>query len=135
MGQIPAYQRKRRAAAIRLRVDALVAISVGIAVIWSAWGLLREAIALSRDAAPRHVDPGPVEAALEALPGVQRVETRQVWGLSTSRAALTAPVHRDPARLEAEGLSRDQLLALARQRLRELGIRKTTLQLESERPA
>ena len=116
-----------------VRLDALVAIGVGGAVIWSALGLLREAVALSLDAAPRHVDLGRVEAALAALPGVQQVEELHVWGLSTSRTALTAHVRIDPHRLAAEGLSRDQLLAEARGRLQELGIRKTTLQLEDAR--
>lgn len=114
-----------------VRLDALVAIAVGGAVIWSAWGLLREAIALSLDAAPRHVDLGQVEAALEALPGVERVDELHVWGLSTSRTALTAHVQIDPERMQAEALSRDQLLALARERLQELGIRKSTLQLQA----
>jgi cobalt-zinc-cadmium efflux system protein len=113
-----------------VRLDALVAIGVGGAVIGSALGLLREAIALSLDAAPRHIDLGRVEAALTALPGVQQVEELHVWGLSTTRTALTAHVRIDPARLAAEGLSRDQLLAEARGRLQELGIRKSTLQLQ-----
>lgn len=117
-----------------VRLDALVAIGVGAAVIWSAWGLLREAIALSLDAAPRHVDLGAVEAALSGLPGVLVVEELHVWGLSTSRTALTAHVRIDPERLEAEALSRDQLLALAHTRLKELGIRKCTLQLQSVPP-
>ncbi len=116
-----------------VRLDALVAIGVGGAVIWSALGLLREAIALSLDAAPRHVDLGRIEAALMALPGVQQVEELHVWGLSTTRTALTAHVRIDPARLAAEGFSRDQLLAEARGRLQELGIRKSTLQLQDER--
>lgn len=116
-----------------VRLDALVAIAVGGAVIWSALGLLREAVALSLDAAPRHVDLGRVEAALTALPGVQQVEELHVWGLSTSRTALTAHVRIDPDQLAAGGLSRDQLLTEARGRLQELGIRKTTLQLEEAR--
>lgn len=39
-----------------LWLDAVTAIGVGAAVIWSALGLLREAIALNLDAAPRYVD-------------------------------------------------------------------------------
>jgi hypothetical protein len=37
----------------------------------------------------------------------------------------------DDDRLQCEGLSRDQLLALARQRLEAFDIRKSTLQLET----
>ncbi|MEB3332549.1 MAG: cation diffusion facilitator family transporter [Synechococcaceae cyanobacterium] len=117
-----------------LWLDALTAIGVGGAVVWSALGLLREAVALNLDAAPRHVDLGQVEAALATLPGVQAVEELHVWGLSTSRTALTAHVRIDAARLRGEELSRDQLLVLARQRLEQLGIRKSTLQLEDALP-
>jgi len=115
-----------------LWLDAVTAIGVGAAVIWSALGLLREAIALNLDAAPRYVDLLQVEQALASLPGVLELEELHVWGLSTSRTALTAHVVVDPQRLASQALSRDQLLTLARSRLAELGIRKSTLQLESE---
>jgi cobalt-zinc-cadmium efflux system protein len=114
-----------------LWLDALTAIGVGGAVIWSAWGLLREAIALNLDAAPRHVDLVQVERALASLPAVLEVEELHVWGISTSRTALTAHVVIDPQRLASAALSRDQLLTLAQARLAELGIRKSTLQLET----
>lgn len=114
-----------------LWLDAVTAIGVGAAVIWSALGLLREAIALNLDAAPRHVDLLQVEQALASLPGVLELEELHVWGLSTSRTALTAHVVIDPQRLVSQALSRDQLLGLARTRLAELGIRKSTLQLET----
>lgn len=113
-------------------LDALAAIGVGGAVIWSALGLLREAIALNLDAAPRHVDLSRVEQALASLPAVLEVEELHVWGLSTSRTALTAHLVIDPQRLAADALNHDQLLAQARARLAELGIRKSTLQLESD---
>ena len=114
-----------------LWLDAVTAIGVGAAVIWSAWGLLREAIALNLDAAPRHVDLLQVRQALASLPGVLELEELHVWGLSTSRTALTAHVVIDPQRLASQALSRDQLLGLARTRLAELGIRQSTLQLET----
>ena len=114
-----------------LWLDAVTAIGVGGAVIWSALGLLREALALSLDAAPRHVDLAQVEQALASLPAVQQIAELHVWGLSTSRTALTAHLVLDPDRLGREALSRDELLAQARQRLAELGIHKSTLQLDT----
>jgi cobalt-zinc-cadmium efflux system protein len=112
-------------------LDALTAIGVGGAVIWSALGLLAEALALNLDAAPRHIDLARVETALASLPAVQAVAELHVWGLSTSRTALTAHLRIDPARLAEQALSTDQLLEQARQQLAELGIRKSTLQLET----
>lgn len=118
-----------------LWLDAVTAIGVGAAVIWSALGLLREALALNLDAAPRHVDLIAVEQALASLPAVLAVEELHVWGLSTSRTALTSHLQIDPSRLDQQGLCADQLLVLAQQRLAGLGIRKCTIQLEAHESA
>jgi cobalt-zinc-cadmium efflux system protein len=117
-----------------LWLDAVTAIAVGVAVMWSASGLLREAVALNLDAAPRHVDLMQVEATLAALPSVMSVEELHVWGLSTSRTALTSHLLIDPAELAGQRLERNDLLALAHERLAALGIRKCTLQLEVQPP-
>lgn len=106
-------------------LDALTAIGVGLAVIVSALGLLREAIALNLDAAPRHINLAAVEAALLEVPGVQAVAELHVWGISTSSTALTAHLLLRPG---AE--AGDVLLQTAQQRLETLGIRKSTIQLE-----
>ncbi|MFM7466004.1 MAG: cation diffusion facilitator family transporter [Cyanobium sp.] len=108
-----------------LWLDPATAIGVGLAVTWSAWGLLKDALALNLDAVPRGIDLAQVEALLLGLPGVGAVDDLHVWGLSTSRAALTAHL-----RWDGTGLSASALLALAEERLAAIGIRKTTLQLE-----
>ena len=112
-----------------LWLDAITAIGVGLAVMASALGLLREAIALNLDAAPRHINLAAVEAALLELPGVEAVEELHVWGLSTSRTALTTHL-RLGGEAAGEAGSGDALLAAAQARLEALGIRKSTIQLE-----
>ena len=104
-------------------LDSATAMVVGAAVIWSAWGLLGDALALNLDAVPSGIDLEQVEALLLGLPGVHAVEELHVWGLSTSRAALTA-------HLVVEVPGHPDLLSLARERLAAIGIRKTTLQLD-----
>ncbi|MFM8259885.1 MAG: cation diffusion facilitator family transporter [Vulcanococcus sp.] len=111
-------------------LDALTALVVGVVVMASALGLLREALAASLDAAPLGLDLAAVEAALLALPGVQAVEELHVWNVSTSRIALTAHLRCDGASLSPSA----PLLQLAEQRLQAFGIRKSTLQLEGESP-
>jgi cobalt-zinc-cadmium efflux system protein len=115
-------------------LDALTAIGVGTAVSWSALGLLREAMALTLDGAPSHLDLQQIERALVSLPGVLALEELHVWGLSTSRTALTSHMVVDRQQLQADGISPDQLLTLAQQQLAALGIRKSTLQLDSLDP-
>lgn len=118
-----------------LWLDSATAIGVGAAVIASGWGLLREALALNLDAVPPGIDLAQVEALLLGLPGVRAVDDLHVWGLSTSRAALTAHLLLRPGPggeggEAAERLGGGDLLALAQERLAALGIRTTTLQLE-----
>jgi cobalt-zinc-cadmium efflux system protein len=108
-------------------LDALTAIGVGAVVMLSAWGLLREALALSLDAAPRGVSLEEIEAALLALPGVVQVAELHVWGVSTSRLALTAHLQcGEPALQQPQ-----ELLHQAETLLQRFGIRKSTLQLEA----
>ncbi|MCP9796184.1 cation diffusion facilitator family transporter [Synechococcus sp. BO 8801] len=110
-----------------LWLDAVTAIGVGAAVIWSAKGLLAEAIAVNLDAAPRHIDVDRIRQALLDLPGVVEVEELHVWGVSTSRTALTAHILCRAATFTDAG----EFLEQARRRLAEMGIRKSTLQLET----
>jgi len=110
-----------------LWLDAITAMGVGAAVIWSAWGLLAEAIAVNLDAAPRHIEVERIRQALLELPGVVEVEELHVWGVSTFRTAVTAHIVCDAAPFNDV----DQFLQQARRRLSELGIGKSTLQLET----
>ena len=118
-----------------LWLDPLTAIGVGAAVILSAWGLLREALALNLDAVPPGIDLARVEAVLLGLPGVLAVDDLHVWGLSTRRVALTAHLHVRPDSRNAEADAPEatvgaSLLILARERLAAIGIRNSTLQVE-----
>ena len=107
------------------RLDGMTAMAVGLAVAWSGWRLLREALIVALDAVPPGLDLEEVSLALNGLPGVVEVHHLHVWAMSTSQNALTAHLRR---RL---GSTDDmQLLHQAKQRLAELGIGHSTLQLE-----
>ena len=108
-------------------LDPLTAIAVGLVVMISAVSLLREAIAVSLDVAPRGTDLVAIRAALLELPDVVDVRDLHAWGVSTSRLALTAHVVRLEQAPTDDGHA---LLVEARRRLRALGIRQSTLQLE-----
>ncbi len=106
-------------------LDAVTAIGVGLAVAWSGWELLGEALSASLDAVPRDINLTAVETALRTLPGVENVHHLHVWGMSTSRTALTAHLSRATA-----GEEDGELLQLAQQRLADLGITHSTIQIE-----
>lgn len=108
-------------------LDAATGIAVGLAVAWTGWGLLRDAMQVALDAVPPGIEMTTVDQALRDLPGVLDVHHLHVWGMSTSQIALTAHVVRRP--LEGEGDDMD-LLHQAKERLAELGIAHSTIQLE-----
>jgi len=106
-------------------LDAATAIGVGLAVAWSGIEILRQSLSIVLDAVPEGIDQAAVEAALRQLPGVLNVHHVHIWALSTSQSALTAHVVRHPGSI-------DDLdwLHQAKQRLAQLGIAHSTIQLE-----
>ncbi len=106
-------------------LDAATGIAVGLAVAFTGWGLLRDAMQVALDAVPPGIDIASVEQTLRTLPGVLDVHHLHVWGMSTSQIALTAHMVRQPT-----GGDDMDLLHQAKQRLAELGIAHSTIQLE-----
>jgi cobalt-zinc-cadmium efflux system protein len=106
-------------------LDAATAIGVGLAVAWSGWTLLREALGVVLDGVPAGIELAEVQRSLLDLPGVRSVHHIHIWGMSTSQNALTAHVQR-----EAGPIDDMELLHQAKQRLAALGIAHSTLQLE-----
>jgi len=104
-------------------IDPVVSLVIVAVILWGTWGLLKDSVNLALDAAPRGKDVAAIRQALCELPGVSAVHDLHVWGLSTTRTALTAHlVHdADPAAL----LSQARDLARAR-----FGIDHVTIQLE-----
>lgn len=107
-------------------IDPLVSVIIIVVILAGAWGLLKDSVNLALDAAPRGVDVEAIRAAFLTLPGVTAVHDLHVWGLSTTRTALTAHLVHD--RGDAEALLAEAQ-ALARGRFH---IRHTTFQLEAE---
>ena len=62
----------------RTELDAITAIAVGAAVMVSAYGLLKQALAASLDAVPEGQDLQLIEVALRGLPGVMAVSELHV---------------------------------------------------------
>ncbi len=106
-------------------LDAATAIGVGLAVAWSGWQLLREALVVALDAVPAGINLVQVEAMLRSLQGVLEVHHLHVWGMSTSQNAMTAHLQRRPGSIDDM-----VLLHEAKQKLAELGIAHSTIQLE-----
>ena len=73
-----------------LWVDPALSLLIVLVVLWSTWGLLRDALRLALNAVPAHIDLQAVQSFLRAQPGVAAVDDLHIWGMSTTEAALTA---------------------------------------------
>ncbi|MFL0770011.1 MAG: cation diffusion facilitator family transporter [Prochlorococcus sp.] len=110
-------------------VDALTGVGVGITVGWMGVDLIREALAESLDGIPSRINIESVLAELKQLPDVSDVHHLHIWGISTSKVALTAHLVRP---VDAAGQDPD-LLNQAQLAMAKLGIAHTTIQLETNR--
>lgn len=77
-------------AAGRSWLDPLVSLAVVAVIMWSTWGLLRDSLAFSLAAAPRHIEPSKVRGYIGGLPGTASVHDLHVWPMSTTETAMMA---------------------------------------------
>ena len=108
-------------------VDAVTGMGVGITVGWMGMDLVKEALAESLDAIPSRINIETVEAELKQLPDVSDVHHLHIWGISTSKVALTAHL----VRPVGSAYKDSDLLKKAQLTMAKLGIAHTTIQLET----
>ena len=108
--------------------DAAVSVMIGVLVLWSAWGLLRDATQVLLEGTPRGLDAVAVEAALAAQDDVERVHHLHLWNLASDTPALSGHVVlRGGMTLHDAQERADQLKTMLAERF---GIEHATLELE-----
>lgn len=106
-------------------IDPIISLVISVVVIWTGWGVLRDAIKLSLNAVPKSIDIEKVKTYLENLEGVTKLHDLHIWPLSTSETALTghlvipSATHND-----------DFLHKVAHELKDKFGIGHTTIQIE-----
>jgi cobalt-zinc-cadmium efflux system protein len=107
--------------------DPAVSIAIGVLILWSSWGILREAINLLLEGTPEGIDPESVTRAVAALDGVDGVHHLHIWALGASRPALSCHLMVGDIPVRSTG----NLLARINAMLeRDYGIAHTTIQFE-----
>ena len=108
-------------------VDPLASVIIGALVIYSAWSLLKEALSVLMEAAPRHINVDQVRDAMLAVNGVKEVHDLHVWTITSGLESLSAHM------VVHAGVSQNETLTCTREALREkFGITHVTLQIEPE---
>ena len=70
--------------------DAAVSIFIGVLILWSSYGVLRESVNLLLEGTPAGIDPDEVTRALGRIEGIHGVHHLHIWALGPSSPALSA---------------------------------------------
>jgi cobalt-zinc-cadmium efflux system protein len=107
--------------------DPAASLAISVLVLLSAWNLLRDALDVLMEAAPRGLDLQQIQSALADLGGVSRVHDLHVWTVGGSELCLSCHL------VVADAEARPQLLSDAYRELgSRFGIDHATVQIESE---
>lgn len=105
--------------------DPAVSVLIGILVLASSWGVLRESVGILLESTPPGIDAEEVGRAMVSLPGVREVHDLHIWTITSGFPALSAHVLVDQG-ADCHGL-RVQLERLLHDRYE---LDHTTLQVE-----
>jgi cobalt-zinc-cadmium efflux system protein len=78
-----------------LYVDPILSILIGLMIIWSSIGVLKEATMIFFEAVPRGIEYDKVKAAIMAHPKVNDVHDLHIWSLSSMNTALSCHISLD----------------------------------------
>jgi cobalt-zinc-cadmium efflux system protein len=109
--------------------DAIVAVVIGIIILWGAVRIVRESADVLLEAVPKHVETSQVIDSIRAIPGVNEVHDIHIWTITSNVYALSAHLVIDDQMVSKSV----DIVGMVRQELaKRYNISHTTLQLECE---
>ncbi|MBI5482412.1 MAG: cation transporter [Deltaproteobacteria bacterium] len=113
-------------------IDPILGGLIGLAVLWGAFTLVRDAVHVLLEGTPTHIDLDRLTADLERLEGVKEVHDLHVWTIASGLHALSAHVVVPGHTLRDGGGSDAVLRRIKEFLLARHAIAHTTVQIESE---
>lgn len=107
--------------------DAAVSLGIAVLILWSSWGVLREAVNLLLEGTPAGIDPDAVTRAIAAIDGVRSVHHLHIWALGPSRPALSCHLMVGDVPVKSTGNLLSQVNDILES---DFGIAHTTIQFE-----
>jgi cobalt-zinc-cadmium efflux system protein len=74
------------------RVDPVLSALIGLLIIWTAWGIIKESLNILLEGLPRGLDLNEVVGAIHGTKGVLDVHDLHIWSLGSSTHALSCHV-------------------------------------------
>jgi cobalt-zinc-cadmium efflux system protein len=111
-------------------VDPIIAVFIGIIILWGAVRLVRESVDILLEAAPKHIQMDRVIEMIKNIPGVEDVHDIHIWTITSGIHALSAHLL-----IEDQTVSRSAEIAetVNNDLAKHFNITHTTLQLECEK--
>ena len=113
----------------RYIADAIVAVVIGIIILWGAVRIVGESADVLLEAVPKHIETSQVIDFIKDIPGVNEVHDIHIWTITSSIYALSAHLVIDDQMVSKSV----DIVKIVRQELaKRYNINHTTLQLECE---
>jgi len=109
--------------------DPIVSILIGLLILWSSWGILKESVNVLLEAIPKGMDMEAVERAISGVDGVIAVHDLHVWTIGSGVVACSCHVTVEEQSVRS---GQNVLRAVAETLEHDFGITHTTIQIEAE---
>jgi cobalt-zinc-cadmium efflux system protein len=109
--------------------DAIVAVIIGVIILWGAVRIVRESADILLEAVPKHIETTRVIDAIQNVPGVNEIHDIHIWTITSDIYALSAHLVIDDQMVSK---SVDIVRGVRQELAQRFNISHTTLQLECE---
>ena len=111
-------------------VDPIIAIMIGIIILWGAVGLVRESVEILLETVPKEIQLDKVTETIKSVKGVKELHDLHIWTITSGIYALSTHIL-----IEDQMLSRTaEILTVIKSELEQkFNITHTTFQLETEK--
>jgi len=113
----------------KLWLDPAASVLIGLLILWNAWAILRETVAILLESTPEDIDMSLMVRDFLQVQGVHGVHDLHVWSISRKLRILSAHVLIDNIPISQTSGIQARLISIMRQRY---GIAHSTLQFECE---
>lgn len=109
-------------------IDPVLSIAIGILILWSSWGIIRETLNILLEGIPRGMSVEKIVASIQGIAGVNDVHDVHVWSIGSDTHALSCHISiEDIPPSESEAILRNVKQLLAER----FHIHHTTIQFEN----
>jgi cobalt-zinc-cadmium efflux system protein len=109
--------------------DPVVSILIGLLILWSSWGILKESVNVLLEGIPKGVDMSKVEETIGSVHGVLAVHDLHVWTVGSGMICCSCHIMVDEQSVRS---GENVLRAVTHKLEHEFGIAHTTIQVEVE---